>query len=484
MALSLGTNGVRATFNKLNPQAAADFAFAFSRSISKKRSSMPTIAIARDMRKTSPCLMQAAASAIMEGGANALDIGLLPSPVAEWASMHFKCAGLIIITASHNPPEYNALKFVDGRGVAISRERGASYSKFLGKTHSPSLPWQSVGKLIKQENVLQEYERAVLDAVPKSSITRKLKIVADPGNGTATIIAPALMEKFGAKVITINEKLDGTFPSRPSEPAEKNVSALIKKVKEEKADFGVAWDGDADRVIFVDENGQWLNGDKCVAISALHALKEAQSAKGKFVVTTAATSMAVEAAAVSFGAKIKYTDVGAPYLAEEMQKLGDAAVCGGEEVGGIIWPEFSLAKDGIFAVCKLMQMASIKPISKWVEELPKYYNAKTKISAGAKEKAKVISSLQKKILAEIKAGAKSQAGKAERREKAGKGGANEKMKLISLIGGLRISFENSWVLVRASGTEEYIRIFAESPSQKEAQGLMNKYKSMAKQFIA
>ena len=159
MALSLGTNGVRATFNKLNPQAAADFAFAFSRSISKKRSSMPTIAIARDMRKTSPCLMQAAASAIMEGGANALDIGLLPSPVAEWASMYFKCAGLIIITASHNPPEYNALKFVDGRGVAISRERGAHFSKYLGKTHSPSLPWQSVGKLIKQENVLQEYEK-------------------------------------------------------------------------------------------------------------------------------------------------------------------------------------------------------------------------------------------------------------------------------------------------------------------------------------
>jgi phosphomannomutase len=177
------------------------------------------------------------------------------------------------------------------------------------------------------------------------------------------------------------------------------------------------------------------------------------------VATTSATSKVVEDVAKEFGAKIIYTDVGAPYLAEKMHAHLSKMAAGGEEVGGIVFPKFSLAKDGVFAACKLMEMCSQKPLSRWVEELPSYCNAKTKLEANAKQKQNAINSLVKII-------------------KSKKEGS-----LIELIGGFRLNFKNSWVLVRASGTEDYIRVFAESGSEKEAQDLMNEYKKLVGQNL-
>ncbi|MFH1306190.1 MAG: phosphoglucosamine mutase [Candidatus Micrarchaeota archaeon] len=462
MALSLGTNGVRAKFDELNPSTAADFAFAFSLFVKKhSKSKRKKVALARDMRKTSPCLFDASASGLCEGGVDVLDIGLLPSPVAEWAARKLNADGLIIVTASHNPPEYNALKFVDKEGVAISRERGAKFNKFLNKPHKPVLKWKEIGKIEKIPNILQEYENSVISNIDKKLLLRKpkLKIIADPGNGTTTLIAPKLLRSLGADVILINEKLDGSFPGRPSEPNEQNLQDLIEKVKEEKADFGVGWDGDGDRVTFVDEKGNWINGDKAVAISAQYALMHEKNAKQKCVVTTSATSKCVEDVALSYGAKIIYTDVGAPYLAEKMHKLRKEAVCGGEEVGGVIWPSFSLAKDGIFAACKLMEMACQKPLSKWADSLPQYFNSKTKVKTEGKKKLQAIQKLKKQIK-----------GKKEG-------------KLMHLTNGFRLNLKDCWVLVRASGTEEYIRIFAESRCREEANALMNKYKRLVQKCL-
>lgn len=459
MALSLGTNGVRAKFGELNASTACDFAFAFAL-FSKKESGKkrPKIALARDMRKTSPCIFDACACALMEAGADVLDIGILPSPIAEWAAKRLKADGLIIVTASHNPPEWNALKFVDKNAVAISRERGEDFNKFVGKPHLPACNYKDIGTLASFPFILQEYEKEALSNFKNSNL-KKLKIIADPGNGTATLIAPKLLAAMGAQAITINEELDGTFPNRLSEPVEANLSKLIQKVKSERADFGVAWDGDADRVSFVDERGRWIVGDKCVALCAMWALMHEKNPKGKIVATTSATSKVVEDVAAKFGSKIHYTDVGAPYLAEYMHKNIKKIVSGGEEVGGIVFPKFSLAKDGIFAACKMLEMCSQKPLSQWVDSLPAYFNAKTKLEASAKQKQNALNSLVKTI-------------------KSKKEGV-----LIELIGGFRLNFKDSWVLVRASGTEDYIRIFAESRSEKDAQDLMNEYKKLVEQNL-
>lgn len=456
MALSLGTNGVRAKFGELNPKSANDFAFAFGLFTKKEtKNKNPTIALSRDMRLTSPCIHQAAASGLMESGCNVLDLGILSSPASEWAMHSQNCDGLIIVTASHNPAEWNALKFVDKDGIAISRERGADFNKFLDKPHEPVLKWNEIGTMDSCPTIIQKYQTAVLQSTDKSKI-KPLKIVADPGNGTATLVAPKILADLGANVILINEKLDGTFPNRPSEPAEKNLSKLIEKVKAQKADFGVAWDGDADRVTFVDEKGRWIVGDKCVALCAKWALMHTKNPQEKLVATTSATSKVVEDVAKEFGAKTLYTDVGAPYLAEQMHAHMDKMVAGGEEVGGIVFPKFSLAKDGVYATAKLMEMVSQKPLSKWLDELPIYFNAKTKIEANSKQKEKAI----KAILSKVKSD-----------------------NLISLIGGFRLNLQDSWVLVRASGTEDQIRIFAEAKTQSQAQSLMNEYKDMVLKLI-
>ena len=480
MALALGTNGVRGLFEQLNPSTAMDFGYAFAQFAKKnprqktgETRGFPLVTLARDMRKTSPCIAQAAAAGLMEGGCDVLDIGIATSPMAEWANEKYGCDGLIIVTASHNPPQWNALKFVDSDGVAVSRQRGAGMAGWVGRPHAPALKWQKIAKSAGAVDALGEYQKAVLAFVDRKMISKKKrwKIVADVGNGTSTLVAPALLRALGAEVVVLNEKLDGSFPGRMSEPTEANVKELIEAVPREGADFGVAWDGDADRVVFVDEKGRWLVGDKCVALSAGWALENTRMKKGRnseknpdsdpVVVTTVATSKVVEDVAEKYGATTEYTDVGAPYLAERMHALAGRVAGGGEEVGGIVWPRFSLAKDGVLAACKLMEMVAAKPLSKWHDELPKYYNAKTKIACKSGENAEIAA----RLVAQIKA------------EK------TNRQKLREVEGGFRLDMGDSWVLARASGTEDYVRVFAESKSEEKAFSLMNEYKDRVEKIM-
>ena len=486
MTLSMGTNGVRGLFNELGPSQAADLGFGFAhfvkqqKSRTKKTGSLPLVALARDMRLTSPCIMQATAAGLMEGGAQVADLGILTAPASEWTAHNIGADGLVIVTASHNPPEWNALKFVDANGVAVSRERGASIAHFIGKAHHPIPEWQQMGKLEAVPNVIEEYQKAVLRFINKRAISAShhtLRVIADPGNGTSTLVAPAILRSLGVKSKFINEKLDGRFPSRPSEPAQANLKILIEKVVDTGADFGVAWDGDADRVTFVDEKGRWISGDMGVALSAKWALfllekemknknkkqkKKKKSSSSSFsslppiVVTTVATSRVVEDAAAAHGAKTEYTDVGAPYLSERVHALGERVVMAGEEVGGIVWPQFSLAKDGVLAACKLLEMTAYAPLSEWVDTLPAFFNSKLKIACPPGANLRLAAMLQKELQSDLPSNAI----------------------LKPLKGGFRIDFESAWVLVRASGTENYVRVFSEAREQGEAESLARQYQLM------
>jgi phosphomannomutase/phosphoglucomutase len=421
------------------------------------------------MRLTSPCLFEAAAAGIMEGGCNVLDIGMLSAPAAEWAARHLNADGLVVITASHNPPQWNALKFVDSKGVAISRERGAEITSFIGKPHLPPLEWFELGKIYKIGNIISDYQSAVLSFCNRRIISKRIKVIADSGNGTAIIAAPAIFRSLGIKAKFINSTLDGRFPNRPSEPSKSNLGELIKSVVEQDADLGIAWDGDADRVTFVDDRGRWISGDVGVALSARWALicagykqgSKKSSKKAPIVVTTSATSRVVEEVAKEHGAKCVYTDVGAPYLSQKIFLLGSDVILGGEEVGGIIWPKFSLAKDGVLASIKLIEMISKKPLSEWVDELPKFYTCKLKVECPLGINKRVVLALQSKISPSLPAGST----------------------FLPLYGGFRLDFPQGWVLVRASGTENQIRIFAESKSMQEAEELAKLYHSIAKKEL-
>jgi len=450
-----GTNGVRGKADLLTPQLAFDLAASFATWCGGNS----PIALARDMRLTSPMLHSAVEAGIMSAGKDVLDLGLASSPVAEWALEKKKAAGLIIVTASHNPPEWNALKFVDGKGVAVSKERGEEIEKLALLKKYRKADWDHVGGKMDYADATAEHARAVVSAVDAAKIKRKkLRIALDFGNGTSAL-SRQVFESLGCEIIALNEKIDGTFPGRLSEPSEENVQLLLKTVRSESADFGVAWDGDSDRVIFVDEKGNWIVGDRGFAISAKQACKEAGGQREKFVVTTVATSRCVEDACAKHGAKTIYTKVGAPYLSEKMAELGARAVAGGEEVGGIIWPRFSLAKDGIFAAAKMCEMACERELSELVSELPPYYNAKSKPAVeGEGRKAAALEAAKKH--------AQTLGGK------------------LTLLDGVRVDFEDAWVIVRASGTENAMRIFAEAKTRKRAEELIKEFKEIVEQAVS
>ena len=448
-----GTNGVRGKLDVLTPSLAFDLASSFATSCAGKE-----VALGRDMRLTSPMLHAAVEAGILSAGKDALDLGLVSSPVAEWALAESKAAGLIIVTASHNPPEWNALKFVDAQGVAVSHERGEAIEKMaLGKKFKRA-EWDHAGKKKEWTDATSAHAKAVLASVDAAKIKKKkLRVALDFGNGTSAL-SHGVFDSLGCEVIALNEKIDGTFPGRPSEPSEAAVQQLLKAVRKESADFGVAWDGDSDRVVFVDEKGSWIVGDKGFAISAVQACEEAASQKESVVVTTVATSRCVEDACAVLGAKTVYTKVGAPYLSEKMVELQGKAVSGGEEVGGIIWPRFSLAKDGIFAAAKVCEMACDRKLSELVAELPVYYNSKAKpeaIGQPAKDRG----------LAAAKKHAEKSGGK------------------LTLLDGVRADFEDGWVIVRASGTENAMRIFAEAKTQKRAEALMKEFKEVVEKAL-
>jgi len=485
MAL-FGTNGVRGKLDLLTPQLSFSIAASFG-SFSKGG----RVCLARDMRITSPMLHSAALSGLLSSGRDVLDLGLCSSPVAEFSLANHRASGLIIVTASHNAPEWNALKFVDGNGVAISRERGeaiekaallqgaggvtfdgmagkapkqpgaigvpmakAGRAKKQGKAGQRAFPKQP-GRIIPCPGASEQHAHAVLKFVNFEKIRkRKLKLALDFGNGTSAL-SREVFERLGCEIIAMNEKIDGTFPGRPSEPSEQNVQQLCALAREESCDFGVAWDGDSDRVVFVDERGKWIVGDKGFAISALAACKERRSQKEKFVVTTVATSRAAEEACAEFGARAVYTAVGAPYLSEKVFELGSRAVSGGEEVGGIIWPRFSLAKDGILAAAKIAELACENGLSALVSELPEYFNSKAKLEASSQEAKK------RALLA------------ARKHAEGGKG-------KVTTVDGVRADFDDSWAIVRASGTENYMRIFAEGKTQARAEALLSEYQEVVR----
>jgi phosphomannomutase/phosphoglucomutase len=417
------------------------------------------IVLARDMRLTSPMLHSAAAAGIMAAGKDVLDIGLASSPVAEFTLASQKADGLVIVTASHNAPDWNALKFVDGKGVAVSRERGLLIEQSAIARTYPSADWQSVGRGIPLPSAAAIHAKAAIAGVKAARIRkRRLRLALDFGNGTSAL-SRGVFASLGCDAIAINENIDGNFPGRPSEPSEANVQGLCRAVVREGCDLGVAWDGDSDRVVFVDEKGGWIVGDRGFAVSAAQACREAKRQKEKLIVTTVATSRAVEEACAALGAKTVYTAVGAPYLSERMASLGSRAVSGGEEVGGIIWPKFSLAKDGIFAAAKMCEMVCDSPLSELVSDLPAYFNSKAKIEAkGAQAKAAGLNA--------AKAHAKGSGAR------------------LTLVDGVRCDFDDGWVIARASGTEDCMRVFAEGKTKKRADSLMGEYGEIVKSAIS
>lgn len=444
-----GTNGVRGLANSdMNVNLATDLGRAIATFFKEGE-----IAIASDTRTSSDMLRNAVIAGVLSTGMSVCDLGVLPSPALQFAVKHGGYNGGTIITASHNPPEFNGIKVIDTEGLELARSAEEQIESHYFERTFKIASWESIGHISQDDQWSDRYVEGILSKLDVDAIKkREFSVVLDCANGASYQSSPAMFAKLGCKLTTMNEEPDGTFPGHSSEPTPENLRDLSQAVIDVGADLGIAHDGDADRTIFFDEKGNFLQGDKSLSLMAGHILRQ----KKGIVVTPVSSSSCVEEVVKRNGGEILYSRVGAPIVARTMLEKG--AVFGGEENGGMIFPEHQYCRDGAMAAAKVVEMLAVtgEKFSKLVSELPVYHNTKTKVTCPDEKKPEALAKM-------------AQAVESER---------------IDKTDGLKIYIESEWVLVRPSGTEPIIRVYAEAGSKARADALAEQYSEMLKGIVA
>ena len=445
-----GTFGVRRTANDvLTPEFASRLAACYGTQIKG------TVAVGGDTRTTTPMLMQAVIAGLLSSGCDVVDLGILPTPGVQYAVRKYYDGG-VMITASHNPPKYNGIKFLDKDGIGIPDEMDLAIEKLYFDGEPDRVEFSQIGQIYKNDKIIEEYIDEAVSKVDTEAIKKaNLKVVVDCGSGAGCFTAPYLIRKLGCDVTSLNSQADGFFPGRDPEPIEENLQELINVVKELGADIGLAHDGDADRTICIDEKGNFVLGDKTFTLVEKQMLKENG---GGTIVTTVATSQAIYDVAEEHDGEVIATAVGDLLVARKLKDTD--GLFGGEENGGLIFPDFVYGRDAVMTVAKILEIVAKekRPLSELVAELPVYYASKMKIECPDDEKEFVMQS----IADEIKTTTDFE---------------------LDLTDGVKILKEDGWVIIRPSGTEPIFRCFAESDSQEKADemtewglGLIRKYR--------
>jgi len=424
-----GTNGVRGI---VNDDLTSEFALRLGQAIGTFMKG--TVAIGSDTRTSVDMIRSAAAAGLMCAGCDILDLGIVPTPALQYFVKTHDVGGGVMITASHNPPEFNGIKCVSSDGTEMSRDDEERIDNIF---FEDMVRGDRTGTTRKIAGAAESYIDAIVGKVDSASISSAgLTAVLDCANGAACVSAPLLLKKLGVKAITLNADPQGEFPGHPSEPTEENLSDLIRLTAARNADIGIAHDGDADRTVFVSNKGEFVSGDKSLALLSVFELER----RPGVIVTPVSTSSVVEDVVKKAGGTVKYTAVGSPIVARAMMSSG--AVFGGEENGGLIFPEHQYCRDGAMTVAKMLECIAKKgSLSEQAAALPAYHTFKFKISCRNDMKAG--------LLAFLSAGADGI-------------GMDE-------TDGLKIIYEDGWVLVRPSGTEPIFRIYSESKDAETAE---------------
>ncbi len=404
------------------------------------------VLLGMDGRTSSPALENASISGLMSSGRDVAEAGLVPTPALQLGVRNGGFRGGVMVTASHNPPEYNGLKVVGQDGVEVPRLDEQRIEKIFFDDGAVRADWKSVGVSRSEPSVVRNYIRSILSKVNSKAISeRKFTVAMDLGNGAQTVAAPFLVESLGCKLVTLNSVIDGSFPGRGPEPTPENLKDLSVAVQSAGADIGVAYDGDGDRAIFCDEGGRVLWGDQSGCLLADYILERQADAT---IVTPVSSSQAVEIIAKRRKAKVLRTRVGSVDVSRTI--IERKALFGFEENGGCIYAPHIPVRDGGMTTALMLEclaargMAFSRALS---YSVPKFFQAKTKIEISRKRVEQVMRAVER-----------------------GSRGDIEK------IDGLKIRTEDrSWVLIRPSGTEPIVRIFAESETQNGADLLLKKF---------
>jgi phosphomannomutase / phosphoglucomutase len=442
-----GTNGIRGVVGET---ITSQFAYGIGSSVASLFKNRK-ILVGRDGRSSSQMLAEAAVAGILAQGCGVEDCGVITTPGLQFLAKISSTPGLVI-TASHNPPEYNGFKVVDSDGIEIPRLKEERIEDLVVKDS-----WKvskTPGQREQRSLPLDPYLTSVRTYVEEERLSKKpLKIAVDAGNGVSALTTPVLLRRMGCSVVTINDNIDGRFPGRNSEPRPENLGPLSTLVREEKAAFGVAHDGDGDRAVFVDDTGVVHSGDDSLTLIADEILRKKAGSK---VVTPVNTSMSVTEVARKRKGRVVLTPVGSIHVARTMVR--EKAILGGEENGGIFYAPHQPVRDGTMATVLILNsiLENKLPLSKLMARLPTFFMAKEKRKCPDKKKSDVMKKIRQRL--------------GER--------------VTSTIDGVRVDvIDRGWFLVRPSGTEPLIRIYVEGKTENDLKHLLDEFKPLFDQTI-
>jgi len=434
-----GSSGVRGVVGEeLTPGFALEIAETAGTVLAADR-----VAVARDTRHTGGMLVDAVASGLASVGADVDRLGVVPTPGLQAYCEREGVPG-VMVTASHNPPAYNGLKLVGDDGVELTRDRLDAVERRLD-AEPDRADWSRAGETRRVASARNSYRDQLLAAVDSETVADAgLTVALDPGHGAGALTSPDLFRELGCSVLTVNAQPDGRFPGRDPEPVAETLEDLCRLVGATDADLGVAHDGDADRAIFVDETGSFLEGD-----AALAALAAAELEAGDVVVSAINASQRLVDVAEAAGADLHLTAIGSTNLItaiRELQAAGRHVPVAGEGNGGIMFPDYRVARDGAYTAARFCELLADSTASEVVAAYDGYHNVRRKVGyADEDERAAMLAAVEN-----LAAAAEAD---------------------VDTTDGYRLDYGNAWVLARPSGTEPVVRVYAEARARDRAKEL-------------
>jgi len=444
-----GTSGIRRVFQNYSesdimftPQMALEVGLALGTYLRGG-----TVVIGIDIRTSALPVEYALISGLISTGCTVKTLGIVTTPTLAMSSRYLNADASVMITASHNTPEYIGLKLWNPSGLGFSPGQEEEIERIYNEKAYSKTKWYEIGKVtqvndINDIHILDITNRIIFDG-------SKLNIIVDPGNGSGCEIVPKLLAKYNISIVTINAQMDGRFPGRASEPSKENLEQISKFLRiSPQEDIGIALDGDADRVIFLDENGVIVDPIRLLALMAKYYIKENQDnlePKDMKVSTPINSSSLLEDVLNPLGCEVIRTEVGDIKVAIELKNQG--GFLGGETSGTYIWPRFHYGPDSIITIAKVLKMiiSSGKSLSNLLKDIPQYpyYADKFRLKKDLPFDEKIntiIINAMKEVFDSL----------------------NTDIVQINQLDGCRFDYKGGWILIRRSGTSPYLRISGES----------------------
>ena len=442
-SLKISVSGVRGVVGEsLTPSLVAYFAAAFGEYVGGGR-----VLVGRDTRPTGTMYENAVTAGLLSVGCEPVILGIVPTPTVQIAVLKLRANGGIVISASHNPEEWNALKFINSSGVFLNHNEADELLDIYNQPYTNYVQESEYRSVHTAENSFNIHKAKIFGQIDVELIRKaKLKVAVDCCNGAGAPYAESFLEELGCEVSTVFTGMDCGFERSP-EPVAKNLSELGRLVRENKCDVGFAMDPDADRLAIMNGRGEALGEQYSIVLAVAHVLDKIR--KHANVVVNLATTKAVEDIALKAGADIFYSKIGEINVTSEM--IARKATIGGEGgSGGVIWPAVHPCRDSFTGMAIILEMMAIRSesIETIIKSLPKYSTVNKKVSCpGSRTSQKIIRELRERYI----------------------------LQKPNTIDGIRIDWEDRWVLVRPSNTEPVIRITAEAKTEKTAEALAAKF---------